>query len=385
MRISYLSNSNMPSLAANSVHVAAMCDALVKAGNDVILEALPGNVANNKLSVHKYYAINQNIKININQESEFWLAGLLLKLKSKLNFIKVGPIPNILYGKYAICQKLKLLKPDLIIARNQNWLYGCLRLEIPIIFESHHPARNFIDKYIQTRIFKSRNFKKLIVISEKLKQIYLQDFKSLSDTQILVLHDAARISSFSLKYTATKAVGYVGHLYKGRGIELILRIAAKMPTIKFHIVGGSEQDVANLQKNNTISDNIIFHGHINHANLIKYYDKFDIALAPYQNQVAIAGNVGNSVEFMSPLKIFEYMCYGKAVISSDLPVLREILKHAENSILVPADIDASWVQAIEKLIQEPEYAQKIAKSGQELVKQNHTWEIRARKIVEAMM
>ena len=33
-------------------------------------------------------------------------------------------------------------------------------------------------------------------------------------------------------------IGYVGHLYKGRGIELIIDLAKKLPKFSFQIVGG---------------------------------------------------------------------------------------------------------------------------------------------------
>lgn len=383
MRISYISNSNMPSLAANSVHVASMCQALFNLKHEVFLEVLPSDLNEDK-SIYEYYNISDMIKVNVNKESSFWLSGLLLWAKEKVSFIKIGPIPSILYGVFKLKNKIKYIKPNLIISRNQNWLYGCLNLDIACIFESHHPARNFIDKFIQKKIFKSKNFKRLVVISDKLKQIYMEDFKILPADKIMVLHDAARFSQFDVKCLEQKSVGYVGHLYKGRGIELILQIANELPEIKFHIIGGSILDIEKIKNNNNVSDNVKFHGHINHANLSAYYDLFDIALAPYQSKVAVAGNIGNSAEFMSPLKIFEYMCYGKSVISSDLPVLREILTNKENSLLVTADDKQEWVSAIKKLLQEPKFAKSIAQRGQDLIKQNYTWDIRAKKICEGI-
>ena len=43
-------------------------------------------------------------------------------------------------------------------------------------------------------------------------------------------------------------VGYVGHLYKGRGIETIVECAKKLSDMTFHIVGGTQKDV-NYWKN----------------------------------------------------------------------------------------------------------------------------------------
>ena len=42
------------------------------------------------------------------------------------------------------------------------------------------------------------------------------------------------------------------------------------------------------------------------------------------------------------MKMFEYMAAGRAILSSDLPVLREVLNE-ENAILLPPDEPAAWV------------------------------------------
>ena len=46
---------------------------------------------------------------------------------------------------------------------------------------------------------------------------------------------------------------------------------------------------------------------------------------PYQNKITAAGNVGNIIDFTSPLKLFDYIACGKIIISSDVKVLKEIL------------------------------------------------------------
>jgi len=70
-------------------------------------------------------------------------------------------------------------------------------------------------------------------------------------------------------------------LYRGRGVELILRIAAEMKHCEFYIVGGNEEDVIWWNKNHSLK-NIKFIGHVPHFELHKYYEIIDILLAPYQ-------------------------------------------------------------------------------------------------------
>ena len=56
-------------------------------------------------------------------------------------------------------------------------------------------------------------------------------------------------------------VGYFGHLYKGRGIELIINIAKRLENFRFYIVGGDKQSYIAKKKN--IPSNIILTGHKN--------------------------------------------------------------------------------------------------------------------------
>ena len=51
---------------------------------------------------------------------------------------------------------------------------------------------------------------------------------------------------------------------------------------------------------------------------------------------------------MSPLKMFEYMAMGRAIISSDLPVLREVLDDNTARLVAPDNTQA-WIEALQSL------------------------------------
>src|SRR5690606_38086332 len=131
---------------------------------------------------------------------------------------------------------------------------------------------------------------------------------------------------FTLPGNNLTKVGYIGHLYPGKGGELIVDLSTKMPQVDFHIVGGREQDILRL-KNRPHSDNLYFHGYVPYADTKPYLNAFDIVLAPYSEKVYLAKTNAEIGNWMSPLKLFEYMSAGKPIISSDLNVLREVLVH----------------------------------------------------------
>jgi glycosyltransferase involved in cell wall biosynthesis len=101
-------------------------------------------------------------------------------------------------------------------------------------------------------------------------------------------------------------------------------------------------------------------------------------LAPYQEKVAIFGGKGDTSRWMSPLKIFEYMAYGKAFIASDLNVLKEVLKHRYNSMLCPADDYEAWKSALIELQNNKDFAVLLGKNAREDVSSKYTWKLRAK-------
>ena len=68
----------------------------------------------------------------------------------------------------------------------------------------------------------------------------------------------------------------------------------------------------------------------------EYINSLDICLLPNQINLFLKG-VGNISSYTSPIKLFDYMSHKKAIIASDISVLREVLNE-KNSILVKATI-----------------------------------------------
>ena len=108
----------------------------------------------------------------------------------------------------------------------------------------------------------------------------------------------------------------------------------------------------------------------------------DVCLVPNQKIVLAFGSNQDGMnisDFTSPLKVFEYMSHKKAIISSDLPVLREVLNN-KNSILVECDNIDQWNAAINKL--------KIRTNRKKIEEQAikdfsvYTWKNRAKHIIK---
>ena len=283
------------------------------------------------------------------------------------------------------------VQPDLVYGRD---IFSCsiaVWAGLSTVIESHFPLwHGMLDAFSFRHSYKKNGFKRLIVISKALKKAYLKHYKDLHSDQVIVAPDGADPAE-NLKYRLPRKlgrmgalqVGYIGHLYEGKGMEVIEAVAAKMPDVDFHIVGGLEKDIETWKRRITES-NVTFHGFISQKRLPEYITMLDICLLPNQNQVFSYGadatkNVKNISPFTSPLKMFEYMSYGKPIIASDLPVLREVLNEEIALMVKPNDYEG-WISAI-NMLRDPEIRKSLGSNAKKVFLGQYTWKKRAQSIL----
>lgn len=365
MKIIYISNSIIPSKTANSIHVMKMCQAFSNNGHDVTLLALILQDINKKY-LFEYYGVKKN----------FNLLGL------QFQKFKFGKLFNYAYKIY---DYLKRTNFDLAYGRFLHGCFiACVVLNKKTFFETHSPYEMlcWYEKKLLGIMIKNKNFQKLVVISESLKNMYIAT-NIISHEKIIVAHDGAdEQSDFEgiLDKSDKLRVGYFGHLYKGRGIDLIIKLSNLLPDVEFHIVGGDDNHI-NFWKSQTQNHNLIFHGFVEPKVVYKYRNSCDALLAPYQEEVTVSGDKGNTSAYMSPLKVFEYMSSKKPIICSNLPVLKEILNET-NSILVELNDLNGWINSINKIKSDTSFMKLISKNSYQTFIAEFTWDKRVKRIMK---
>lgn len=366
MKIVYISRSILPSRTANSVHVMKMCNAFAKLGHEVILLAPWTKKLEEKNinDIFEYYGVEKNFELR--------------KLYS----------PNIKYLKKRIyslrCLKIiKDEKPDIVYGRNDIFaFYLAQKLGFFTLFEEHDPIQEksfesfFFEKYMNN----NKNSIKLITNSDALKKMYHDRWK-ISLDHIYVAGNGTNpipnnLIPQNIHVDSNKThIGYVGSLFQGRGIDIIIELSKRLPSAVFHIIGGKDKDLE-FWKNQVQNDNIIFYGFVAPKDTYKYRNMCDILLAPYQSDEE--GN--RSSKYMSPIKLFEYMSSRKAIICSNFKVVYEALNN-ECAILVDSKNIDEWEESINDLIQDKEKRDLLANNAYQKFLTYHTWEARAAKII----
>ncbi|MBT8467167.1 MAG: glycosyltransferase, partial [Deltaproteobacteria bacterium] len=133
-----------------------------------------------------------------------------------------------------------------------------------------------------------------------------------------------------------------------------------------------------------LPENLHLHGFVAPSEVPGWHTRCDALLLPSQSEVYGASRGVPIGDVMSPLKLFEYMASGKPIVSSDLPVLREILRHGENALLVPPHDVVAWKEALEQLDSDPSLAHNLAQRARQDLTDNYTWDARATSVLRGL-
>ncbi len=130
------------------------------------------------------------------------------------------------------------------------------------------------------------------------------------------------------------------------------------------------------QKNNIPDDQILFIDHIPNTEIPAWICSCDVVLLPLT--LAFMEKIG-----AMPLKLFEYMAEGIPIVATDLPSLREFLKHEENAVLVEPDSPSAMAKGVHKILSDPEKGKALSSRARQDINK-YTWKFKAAKILKSL-
>lgn len=376
MKLLYLhSTSTLGSTKANMIGVLLNCNAFAENGVEVSL-VIP-KPKNEILDVNSYVFNKYGLDIDF-----------------KIIFYKLFSISR--FSKYFFTRDLKnILKnsdAEFVFVRHPNFIKLIFNCNKKVIFESHNNLMHYrsflIDyywKYKMLSYVKDRRFILFICISYNLK-LYWKNFLK-DNSKLIALHDGVYLKNFEIILDKQqsridlempldkKIVMYVGSLFPDREIENIIALAKEFPELLFYVVGGPKNFEVYYSKMASESniENIVFTGHQKYTLVNKYLFASDILLALWSKKVP-------TMNYCSPLKLFEYMASGKTIIAHDFITIREVIRHKENGYLVNPDNNSFLMDTLKHVVK-CEKSEQMGINARSEVFREYSWKIRAKKII----
>ena len=169
-------------------------------------------------------------------------------------------------------------------------------------------------------------------------------------------------------------LGFTGFMRDWHGLSDVLdwMAGADVPKHIHLLLVGDGPALAGLKAQAArlnLADRVTFAGLVDRDTVAKMVAVFDIALQP------------KSVEYASPLKLFEYMALGKAIVAPDQPNIREVLEPGVSGLLFDPARPQSMTGAIAQLARDEGLRARLGEGARRSIdERGYTWKENARRV-----
>lgn len=364
-RLLYVFPEPLPLRKARAVQVVNTVRALAEAGLDVDLAYVPVAHAADPF-MHYGMACPANVR----------LVPLSRGLPRPLSALRFHS--NLLFlwrlRRWFHRQQRRGAAPDVAFARHVKLASGILEAfpGLPLVYEAHEvfsqPAPKLHGR--EKRVIEQLTAVIAITcaLAESLKRHFAVDRGFVIIPSATALPEQPGDKDWE---SAAREIVYAGSFYGWKGADDLVAAAQWLPGCRITLIGGDEKGIARLRSQVPAGGaEVAFAGHLSHGEVWQRLDTACIAVLPNR-----AGSVS---EFTSPLKLFEYMAAGCAVVASDLPVLHEVLADDEAVWFVAGD-PQGLAGAIRRLTDDPACAQRMG-TALGVKAKGFTWEARAKRL-----
>ncbi|MDH5648406.1 MAG: glycosyltransferase family 4 protein [Gammaproteobacteria bacterium] len=350
-----------------SIHILSIINALKSRGHDVLL------VGPTKKDMSKAGSAS-GLLSRIKKHSPDWL----------FEFLQI--VYNLVVYR-RLRKAVKEYRPDFIYERYALYNFAGVLLSklhgIPLILEVNTPYAYAWSRYYKIYLKKLaqriehwilKSAAHMITVTKAQKK-FLVDTGQNPD-KIVVCQNAIdpkefnsgiAASSIVKKSPGSLVVGFVGTMNRWQGIptfkEVIPAVLKHHKQVIFLLIGDGEfrKELEDSIRSAGLMDNVVFAGRRAHREVPSLVRLFDIAVLPDSNS------------YGSPMKIFEYMAVGAAVVAPRVGPVEEVLRDGETGLIVEPSHAAQMVDAITKLVEDRDLRERLSRKGREYVMSNHTW------------
>lgn len=284
---------------------------------------------------------------------------------------------------------------DLVYERYSLWSFAAMEYaasqEIPGILEVNSPLieeqyefRGLVDlngaRCVAERCFSAASA--ICAVSDHVRDYLLKQF-NVRDKVIVVPNGVdpdrfANVFHDRCPQSARFTVGFVGSLKPWHGIDGLIDAFAVVhehaPQSELLIVGdGPEREAIDAQVNKLkLSAAVTLQGSLRPPEIPNALAAMDVGVAPYPK---LANH------YFSPMKVFEYMAAGLAVVATADGQLRSIIKDECNGLLCDPGNTRALVDALMCLKRDPALRSRLGRTARRKIVVDHSWRSVASRIL----
>ena len=389
-KLLYISFMRLPTEKAHGLQIMQNCEAFAAAGCDVTLWVARRWNTRELRQVkdpYDYYGVDPNFAIRRIPCIDLFPFFPPDSLGARIAFY-------VLILSYALAALIPLLfsRADIYYCRDELLLALLTRLKPrrSLAYEAHQyaPAGRgaALQRFVVSRVGS------VIAITGLLRQDLVGQ-SGADSARAIVAHDGIRRGRFTDLPAQAEArrqlgwsedafvVGYLGRLHTiglDKGVGTLVDALAALGDAQLALVGGPDEMALQLRERwlerGLSEEHFLYVGHVPPAEAPLYLRAFDVCALPLPYTTHFA-------HYASPLKLFEYMAAGRAIVASDLPAWSDVVSNEETALLPPPEDIAAWAAAIKRLKDDPDLRRRLGERARERVLARYTWRARAERIL----
>ncbi len=222
----------------------------------------------------------------------------------------------------------------------------------------------------------------VVTLAETMKEEFIRE--GIPEDKIFIVPNGVDTSKFTPRPYPTHlarrlglgsghiTIGHIGSVRKLEGLRWLFK-AAKMllshhPRVKILIVGDGDElePLQRLAKELSLESVVHFTGQVPHEDILDYYALIDIFAIP-----RVRSRV---TELVTPIKPYEAMAMGKAVIVSDVAALREIIDDGTTGRICNADDPEDLAEKCSALIQDTQLRAELGHQARHWIAEHRDWQ-----------
>jgi glycosyltransferase involved in cell wall biosynthesis len=371
---------------AQGIHIAALCGALRELGHEVDIMALvrqaksrpvpeadavrPGREGASLFGLPVPAWFYELLALAYNIPGFFMLAASVLRRR-----------PDLIYERYALFTLCGRWVARLFA------LPFVLEVNAPLSLElSRHGGLAFADlaRRLETWLLSSST--RTVVVSEALADLFVR--RGVPAGKLVVMHNGVDADRFNPQVDggAVRArlgledacvVGFVGWMRPWHGVQQLIDAVAELlpvcPGLRLLLVGGGpalpglREQVVRLG----MQELVVFTGPLQAADVPAHVAAMDVVVQP------------DVTDYASPIKLFEYLAVGRAVLAPAKPNILEIVTDGQTALTFPAGDQAALTAALHRLYGDPALRERIGAAGAALIDQRgYRWRCNAQRVID---